>query len=100
MKTLNNESNFMVPTSVRLDKSLKKNAQAFANSAGISFSTLVSASLRQVIRSGRIVIDVTDNGFSKEFEESILKAEKEGGTKSFESVDDMIEYATNENKVS
>ena len=86
----------MTPTTIRIDENIKKNAQKLAKTIGFSFSDLINVLLRKAVRDGGVDLRLTENGFTPEFEESILRAEKEGGYKEFESVDEMIKYAKNE----
>ena len=41
-------------------------------------------------------VRLTENGFTPEFEQSVLDAEKKGGSMEFDSIDEMITYAKNE----
>jgi len=89
----------MTSTTIRIDEKMKKRAQKLAKTIGFSFSDLVNVLLRKAIREGGIDLrqaNLTENGFTPEFEESILRAEKEGGSKEFENIDEMIEYAKSE----
>lgn len=65
---------------------------------GVSFNDLINILLKKAIREGGVDLrqKVTENGFTPEFEESVLKAEQEGGEMSFDSINDLIEYAKNE----
>lgn len=89
----------MTSTTIRIDEKIKDNAQKLAKTIGFSFSDLVNVLLRKAIREGGIDLrhaTLTENGFTQEFEESILRAHKEGDYKEFENIDEMIKYAKNE----
>ena len=89
----------MTSTTIRIDEKMKKKAQKLAKTIGFSFSDLVNVLLRKAIREGGIDLrhaNLTENGYTPEYEESVLRAGKEGGYKEFDSVEDMINYAKNE----
>ena len=88
---------FMTPTTIRIDNQIKQKAQKLAKSIGFSFSDLINVLLKKAVREGGIDLrnaELTENGFTPEFEESVLKADKENDYKEFSSVDDMIDYTT------
>lgn len=68
----------MTPTTIRIDKTTQKAAQKLAKELGLSFNALINAFLKKMVREGGIDLRLTENGFTPEFEESVLKAEKEG----------------------
>jgi len=87
----------MSPTTIRIDDKIKHKAQKLAKTIGFSFSDLINVLLKKAVREGGIDLrnaELTENGFTPEFEESVLKADKEGEYKEFSSVDDMIDFAT------
>lgn len=89
----------MTPTTIRLDDKIKKQSQKLAKQIGFSFNDLVNVLLNKAVREGGIDLrhaNLTENGYTPEFEESIMRAEKEGGAMEFESVDEMINHAKNE----
>ena len=83
----------MTSTTIRINESVKDNAQKLAKTIGFSFSDLVNVLLRKAVRDGGVDLRLTENGFTPEFEESVLKADKKGGYKEFKSVDEMIKHA-------
>ncbi len=84
----------MITTTIRIDNKVKKKAQKLAKKIGFSFSDLMNVLLKKAIREDGVDLRcVTENGFTPEFEDSILSAEKEGGTKEFETIDEMIKHA-------
>ena len=90
----------MSPTTIRIDTDIKKDAQKLAEAIGCSFNDLIVILVKKAIREGGIDLrkaNLTENSFTPEFEESVLEAHKEGGYKAFESLDDMINHAKNEN---
>lgn len=90
----------MSPTTIRLDEKIKKEAQKLAEKMGFSFNDLINVLIKKAVREGGVDlrnVTLTENMFTPEFEESILKAEEKGGAMEFKSVDEMIKYAKNEN---
>jgi addiction module RelB/DinJ family antitoxin len=85
----------MTPTTIRLDPKVKKEAQKLAETIGFSFSDLINVALKKAIRDGGVDLrlGLTENGYTPEFEASILKADKGGGAKKFKTVDEMIKSA-------
>lgn len=86
----------MTSTTIRIDDELKKNAHKLAKTIGFSFSDLVNVLIKKAVREGGVDLRLTENGFTPEFEGSILKTHKEGGYKEFENIEEMIKYAKNE----
>ena len=90
----------MAPTTIRIDEKTKRKAKKLAEAIGFSFNDLVNILIKKAVREGGVDLryaGLTENEFTPEFEKSILKAEKEGGYMKFDSIDDMIKYAKNEN---
>ncbi|PIZ73909.1 hypothetical protein COY07_01395 [Candidatus Peregrinibacteria bacterium CG_4_10_14_0_2_um_filter_43_11] len=86
----------MAPTTIRLDDETKKKSQKLAKEIGCSFNDLITILLKKVIREGGVDLrnaNLTENGFSPEFENSVIQADKEGGYQEFDSIDDMIKNA-------
>lgn len=86
----------MTSTTIRIDSNVKNDAHKLAKGIGFSFSDLVNVLLKKAIREGGVDLrhpTLTENGFTPEFEESILKTHKKGDYEEFESVDDMIKHA-------
>lgn len=86
----------MTSTTIRIDNAVKKNALKLAKGIGFSFSDLINVLLRKAIREGGVDLrhpTLTENGFTPEFEESILETSKKGEYEEFESVDEMIKHA-------
>ena len=77
--------NISLPTSMYDD--IKK---VLAQKGYSSVSELVRDSLRDILYP-----TTTVNGFTPEFEQSVLDAEKEGDYMEFDSVDDMANYIEN-----
>ena len=87
-------------TTIRLEDKTKREAQKLAKNLGLSFSGFINALVKKAVREGGVDLrapKLTVNGFTPEFEESVFRAEKEGGAMSFSSIEEMIEYAKNEN---
>jgi len=84
-------------TSFSLNWENKKAADKMKNYYGVSFSALMNMLIRSASVGGVKLPGLTENGLTPEFEDSILKAHKEGGYKEFESIDELIESAKNEN---
>jgi addiction module RelB/DinJ family antitoxin len=90
----------MAPTTIRIDEKIKKEARKLAEKMGFSFNDLVNVLIKKAVREGGVDlrnVTLTENMFTPEFEESILKAEKEGGAMEFKSVDEMVKHTKNEN---
>lgn len=90
----------MTSATIRLEEQLKQDAQKIAKAMGVSFNDLVRMLLGKTIRERGVDLrrsDLTVNGFTPEYEQSILEADRAGGYKAFNSVDDMIECAKKEN---
>lgn len=83
----------MTSTTIRIDDGLKKNAHKLAKTIGFSFSDLINVLLKKAVRDGGVDLRLTENGFTPEFEESILETSKKGEYEEFESVDEMIKHA-------
>ncbi|MBU1017930.1 type II toxin-antitoxin system RelB/DinJ family antitoxin [Patescibacteria group bacterium] len=83
----------MTSTTIRIDEKLKKNAHQLAKTIGFSFSDLINVLLKKAVRDGGVDLRLTENGFTPEFEESILKTHKKGEYEEFESADEMIKHA-------
>ncbi len=64
----------MTPTTIRIEDSTKEQAKKVAEELGLSFNSLVNSLLKKAIREGGVDLR-TENGFSTEFEESILRTE-------------------------
>jgi addiction module RelB/DinJ family antitoxin len=78
---------------IKIDKDTKREAQKIASQMGLPLNSVVSAFLKQLIRTKRFEINlITENGFTNEFEEDAIKetnnAEKKG--KTFNSVDELM----------
>ena len=76
----------MTSTTIRIENNIKESAHKLAKGIGFSFSDLVNVLLKKAIREGGIDLrhpTLTENGFTPEFEESILKAEKASSLRSF-----------------
>lgn len=69
---------------VRVDEKLKKQAQILAQHMGINLSALVSGLLNKAVKERKVefVAHFTENGFTQEFEDQVLKSlqEKNGET--------------------
>jgi len=61
--------------SIRLDDQLKQQAQAFAQSIGISFSSLVSGALTKIVKEKKVEFtELTVNGLTPEHEQALLNS--------------------------
>ena len=88
-------------TTLHIDAPVKQAAQKVAADLGLSFNSLINALLRKAIREGGADLrtkGLTVNGLTPEFEKSILDARKEEGME-FGSVEEMINFVRNENRV-
>lgn len=86
----------MTPTTIRLDDQTRKQAQKIADELGLSFNSLVNSLLKKTIRDGGVDLRseaLTGNGFTSDFEESILRADENDEYVEFDSVEDMIKSA-------
>ncbi|MBI5412555.1 hypothetical protein HZA43_05315 [Candidatus Peregrinibacteria bacterium] len=87
-------------TTIHIDDATKKTAQKLAEELGFSFNAFINALLKKAIREGGVDLRkprrLTENGFTPEFERSILDADKEGGYMAFDSVDELIKYSKSE----
>lgn len=83
----------MTPTTIRLESDIKKKAQKLADLIGFSFSDLVNVLLKKAVREGGVDLRLTENGFTPEFEDSILETSKKGEYEEFENIDEMIKHA-------
>lgn len=91
----------MTSATIRIDESIKQSAQKLAKTIGFSFSDLVNVLLKKAVREGGLDLrhaTLTENGFTPEFEQEVLKAAKEDDSIEFDSIDDMIRYAKEENQ--
>ena len=89
----------MTPTTIRIEDKTKNKAKKLAEAIGCSFNDLINMLLKKAIRDDGIDlrnIRLTENGFTPEFEQSVLDAEKEGVSMEFDSIDKMVTYAKNE----
>lgn len=83
----------MTPTTIRIDDGTKKQAKKLADELGLSFNSLINSLLKKVIREGGVDLRseaLTENGFSPEFENSVITADKKGGYKEFDSFEDIV----------
>lgn len=68
---------------IRIDENLKRQADLIFDDLGIDTPTAIRLFLRKVVVSKSIPFDListrTDNGFTPEFEEEVLKTEAEKG---------------------
>jgi len=83
----------MTPTTIRIDASTKRQAKKIADELGLSFNSLMNTLLKKVIREGGVDLRseaLTENGFTPEFEKSVLDADKKADYKEFDSIGDMI----------
>jgi len=83
----------MTPTTIRLDDFTKQQAQKIADELGLSFNSLINSLLKKTIRDGGVDLRseaLTENGFTPDFEKSVLDADKKAGFKEFDSIGDMI----------
>lgn len=86
----------MTPTTVRIEAGTKKQAKKIAEELGLSFNSLINSLLKKVIREGGVDLRseaLTENGFSPEFEDSVIAADKRGKYKEFDSFDDTVKSA-------
>ena len=86
----------MTPTTIRIDDGTKKQAKRIADKLGLSFNSVVNSLLKKFIREGGVDLRseaLTENGFSPEFEDSVIAADKKGKYKEFDSFDDMVKNA-------
>lgn len=87
---------------VKIDKELKKQAQEVAKALGLPVSTLVSASLKDIVRRRSITIS-EDRNISPEVEREILKisANAKAGkdvSPEFSDIDEAIAWLSSEVK--
>lgn len=86
----------MSPTTIRVDDETKNKAQQLAKGIGFSFNDLVVILLKKAIREGGVDLRLTENSFTPEFENDILKSHGENNYKTFESVEEMINSTEND----
>ena len=82
---------------VKIDRELKRQAQAVAKDLGLPVSTLVSASLKDIVRRRSITISDDDLSLRPEVEEELLRisAEVRQGinvSPTFNNIDDALAW--------
>jgi len=83
----------MTPTTIRVNDETRKKAQKLAQAIGFSFNDLVVILLKKAIREGGMDLrhnSLTENGFTPEFEKSIINTHQANDYEEFESVEEMI----------
>jgi addiction module RelB/DinJ family antitoxin len=82
---------------VKTDISLKRRAQAFARSTGMSLSDIVNLSLRQTVDQGKITVG--ESAEPNEYLKSAIKQargqRKSGQYKSFKKPQDAVNFVRN-----
>ena len=85
-----------VTVSVKTDKDTKEGLQQLASQLGLSFSALVNAQFRQLLRTRRIVLDdnyptmEVDEATAKELDEAYKDIKAGKVNKDFTNIDDFI----------
>lgn len=81
-----------VSMNIRMDKDIKKEAQALFSEFGLDMTTAINIFLRQSIREHRIPFELTLHVPNKETLKAMEDVEKGiGMSKTFESVDELME---------
>ena len=74
----------------RIPHNLQQMAKAKAKKMGIPLTVVLQKALETFIHSDTITL--TENGFTPEFENFILKSESESSSRSFSNSEDAIHY--------
>lgn len=85
----------MTSSTIRLEIQLKQDAQKIAQAMGVSFNDLVRMLLGKTVREGGVDLRrsrLTENGFTPEYEQSVIDAYKNDETHEFKSINDMIQH--------
>ena len=80
--------------SVRMDKDLKKQADALFTELGMTMSTAINVFVRQAVRDGKIPFEISHERFNAEVEEAFEEADRILANpslyKSYTDVDEMF----------
>jgi addiction module RelB/DinJ family antitoxin len=82
---------------VKTESELKRRAQAFAKSTGMSLSDVVNLSLRQVIKQGQLIIEesLEPSRYLKTAIKQARKQRQKGEYKSFNKANDAVSFVRN-----
>jgi len=78
---------------VKTEVSLKRRAQAFARSTGMSLSDVVNLSLRQVINQGELVVREQPGKYLIQAIKEARQERQKGSYKSFKKPQDAVNFA-------
>lgn len=87
---------------IRIDEKLKKESDRVLEDLGLDAPNAIRLFLRQVVVTQsipfRIRRNLTENGFTEEFEDEILRAEKSPIVGSFDSAEEAIKFLNRKSK--